>query len=41
MSAKVRLTRAFLERKEQEFEKLQREIQALREEIDPKGSNSI
>jgi MarR family transcriptional regulator, temperature-dependent positive regulator of motility len=30
--AKVRLARAFLERKEQEFEQLQREIHALRAE---------
>ncbi len=34
-SAKVRLARAFLDRKEEEFEQLQREIHALREEIKP------
>jgi len=34
-NAKLRLTRAFLDRKEQEFEQLQREIQSLREEVQP------
>jgi len=33
MHAKVRLTRAFLARKEQEFEQLQAEIAALRNEV--------
>jgi MarR family transcriptional regulator, temperature-dependent positive regulator of motility len=37
--AKVRLTRAFLERKEQEFEQLQRQIQSLRAEIDSSASH--
>lgn len=37
--AKVRLARAFLKRKEQEFEQLQREIQILREEIDPNAQD--
>jgi EPS-associated MarR family transcriptional regulator len=32
-SAKMRLARAFLERKEREFEQLQQEISALRQEI--------
>ncbi|HWJ96049.1 MAG TPA: MarR family EPS-associated transcriptional regulator [Telluria sp.] len=36
-SAKVRLARAFLARKEQEFEQLQCEIRTLREEIEPNG----
>ena len=31
--AKVQMTRAFLARKEQEFEQLQREIHALRDEV--------
>lgn len=35
--AKVRLARVFLEQKELEFEQLQREIQTLRQEIDPSG----
>lgn len=34
-SAKMRLARAFLERKEHEFEQLQQEISALRKEIQP------
>jgi len=34
-SAKMRLARAFLERKEREFEQLQLEISALRKEIHP------
>lgn len=33
MSAKVRLTRKFLAHKEEEFERLQREIHSLREEV--------
>lgn len=33
VSEKMRLTRAFLERKEREFEDLQREISALRREV--------
>jgi MarR family transcriptional regulator, temperature-dependent positive regulator of motility len=32
-NAKLRLTRAFLERKEQEFEQLQNEIEMLRNEV--------
>lgn len=36
--AKVRLARAFLKQKEQEFEKLQRVLHALRKEIDSSGS---
>jgi len=38
MSAKIRLARAFLQRKEHEFEQLQKEIDALRSEVDPDGS---
>lgn len=33
VSAKVRLARVFLEQKEREFEKLQQEISALRQEV--------
>ena len=35
VSAKVRLAHAFLERKEREFEALQREIEELRNEVTP------
>lgn len=38
VNAKVRLTRTFLARKEQEFEALQREIELLRAELDPNQS---
>ena len=37
-SAKVRLAREFLARKEQEFERLQHEIAALRDDLGDKGS---
>lgn len=40
MSAKVRLANAFLERKEREFEQLQREILTLRKEIDQNDSGN-
>ena len=36
--AKVRLASTFLDRKEKEFEQLQREIQTLREELEPNGA---
>lgn len=38
VNAKLRLARIFLERKEHEFEKLQREIQALRSEVASNGA---
>jgi EPS-associated MarR family transcriptional regulator len=39
VTAKVRLARAFLERKEREFEQLHREIDALREDVNPGGGD--
>lgn len=42
--AKIKLTRGFLVQKEQEFERLQEEIAALRQEIDkqpPGGESSV